>query len=939
MSNRFKILILTLLLSFTGHTFCINKPHVVNLYREKYQASNKNWSIDQDDHGIMYFGNDTGLLEYDGIKWRLNQPSKSKLVRCVAVLSNKTVYTGGFEEFGRWDRDVSGRLKYTSLSDGLDKNILKNNDFWKIWIIDEKIYFQSFTSIFIYEHGIFKHIATGDSFLFLMKVGNELIVQKMGGALFKLEGDQLIKIEGSDIFNDTDVRVILPFSEGKYLFGTATKGIYIYDGKSFSEWNKSLSTVINARELNCGILTSRGSYYLGTILDGIYEVNENGEILNHISSKNMLQNNTILSLYEDNLNNVWAALDKGIAYIQYIEDMSCFTDTGGNTGAVYDAIIWNNKFFIGTNQGVFYIDEKDMSDTNPLGKMKLVNSTQGQVWKFTIVDDKLFCGHNKGIKIIDKDLQVSVPYDVAGVYDIRKATISNRDILLLSTYISLTILDKKNDRLYNLSAIPEPIIHSDVDHLGNIWLEHASRGIYRVQLSDNMQNINYYSYYGGDSNDGLPYKMKIFKVGGRIVLLGEDKFYTYDDIADKIVPNSILNECFANIKDLKKIVSIQKNTFWALTATSVYKFVYDGYRASILKNYNLGMTLSLVSSYENISVINDSVSIVCLDNGYLLYDLDKYKGGNNHKLLPPYLESLQTIDNKGEVLYEDLSGFSKISGNRNNITFTFSVQDLFASNYYVQYMLEGVDNEWSESQKVNEVTYARLDKGKYTFMVRAVDNMGNFSNVTSYPFQILPPWYRTIWAFLVYILIFLFTGYVIWMLILRRYRNQHLQKIRSRETKRLHLLADELQNEIEQKKAELLTQTSSIIHKNEVLQKIKNIVSELNSGTKSNVSLNQKINALLNDNLNSDDDWKMFLIKFEEKHNGFFKRLKELYPQLTNSDLRLCACLRLNMETKEIASLMNLSVRTVENNRYRLRKKLNISPTVNLIEFFLSKNV
>jgi DNA-binding CsgD family transcriptional regulator len=92
---------------------------------------------------------------------------------------------------------------------------------------------------------------------------------------------------------------------------------------------------------------------------------------------------------------------------------------------------------------------------------------------------------------------------------------------------------------------------------------------------------------------------------------------------------------------------------------------------------------------------------------------------------------------------------------------------------------------------------------------------------------------------------------------------------------------------------------------------------------------------LIND-LDTEEDWKNFLIKFEEKHTNFFKKLKAGYPALTSTDLRLCACLKLNMETKDIASLMSLSVRAVENNRYRLRKKLNLATEQNLNEFFIS---
>ena len=144
--------------------------------------------------------------------------------------------------------------------------------------------------------------------------------------------------------------------------------------------------------------------------------------------------------------------------------------------------------------------------------------------------------------------------------------------------------------------------------------------------------------------------------------------------------------------------------------------------------------------------------------------------------------------------------------------------------------------------------------------------------------------------------------------------------------------------QIEKKNSELLTQTSFIIQKNELIIKIKELVESFYTKERSKIlaPLYQKINVLLNNHLDSDDDWKMFLIKFEEKHTGFFKKMKNLYPELTSNDLKLCACLKLNLDTKDIASLMNLSVRAVENNRYRLRKKLNLQPSDNLNDFFLS---
>lgn len=203
------------------------KPHIINLAKSTYQADNKNWSIGQDEKGVMYFGNDAGLLEFDGIEWKLNKTPNSLIARSVAVQSYKTIFTGSYEEFGRWDRDISGKLVYTSLSDQLDKALFKNDDFWKIWIVDDHVYFQSFSSIYVYDHKTVRHIPFDGGFLFLSKVRDELLVQQMYGSLYRLKGSTFTKIAGSEIFNNTEVRVILPYSTNEYLIGTSTKGIYI----------------------------------------------------------------------------------------------------------------------------------------------------------------------------------------------------------------------------------------------------------------------------------------------------------------------------------------------------------------------------------------------------------------------------------------------------------------------------------------------------------------------------------------------------------------------------------------------------------------------------------------------------------------------------------------------------------------------------------------
>ena len=453
-----------------------------------------------------------------------------------------------------------------------------------------------------------------------------------------------------------------------------------------------------------------------------------------------------------------------------------------------------------------------------------------------------------------------------------------------------------------------------------------------------MHAFRYYTYYGHEKDCTLPIHLQIFKTSGRVIFLGSgNHFYSYDENSDTLQPNQLLNQCFQNINNIKRIVSINSEESWAITGSSIYRFFYDGYIARINESYKVETdNLSLITAFENISILNDSLSLFCLDAGFILHS-SQHSKRQNIQLAPPNLEFVHTGQDQASG-YADLSKHLRIPYKDNTVTVGFSVNDSFAQSLFVEYLLEKVDSTWSRPEQRNSISYARLPEGNYTLHIRATDELNNYSPDTIINFDILPPWYRTIWWYLTCILLIITVLFIAFWLMKKRLQTKHLRHMKAQEAEHLRRMNEELQNEIEEKNAELFTQTSFIIRKNELILKLKEIVDEIctKNTQKTLLPLYQKINNLLANNLDTEDDWKMFLIKFEQKHRTFFKALKEAYPLLTNNDLRLCACLKLNMDTKDIASLMNLSIRAVENNRYRLRKKLNLQPAQNLNEFFLT---
>lgn len=906
----------------------------INIYfgRANYKAADKNWSIAKDSIGRMYFANDAGLLVYDGVEWKIYKLLDNSVVRSVFV-DEERIYTGSFEEFGFWDRNANGELIYHSLSIGLEDDIFCNDDIWKILKYHDRIYFQSFHRLYFYDGTEVRGIE-GPS-IFSMSVANgDLIVQEIDGPLYRLINDEYEQIAGSEFLSKYKVQAILPITHETSLIITSLGDFYIYDGQSFS--SMQVDSALKNKEINNIQIDRDGNYCIGTLLDGIYIVSKQGKILSHLNTQDLRSNNSILSTYIDEKNNIWGGLAEGIVLLKYSSDLDFFVDYKNYIGSVYAACLFGDKLFVGTNVGLFYTRYADvLSDDFSLSQFRRVESISGQVWGLTVIDSELYCAHNAGLSILDQKWKVSNPYPLhTGVFSMLKMTESND--LLLGTYNNLTKINTESRTLICFEGLREPIKNIQIDHLGNVWLEHLNRGVYKCQINDSNDSLENLVYYSS-KNRALPYKMSIFKIGERIAFMGNDHFYIYDDIYNTISPMRQTDQLFEYKKGLKNVVNSGRNTFWVLANNALYELYTNGNETSFKNKIDLEINdLSLVNNFETIIPLNDSIDLICLNKGFILYN-------SKHSYTPyslntkPIITSFETIDDQKIYKGKDLGHPILLPSNENSIKVSFFTSESVDGNIHVQYCLDGFD-DWSEPAPINHLIYDRLPDGKYTLAIRTMNALGDISDTSTIDFEINKHWSKTWWAYILYILLVMALIGIVYHFILLRYRNLHILKVRERELARLKNKNSKLQMEMRAKDAEMLSQTSSIIKKNELIYQVKEELDRYQEkvANKSFNPLYNKINFLLNSSLNSEEDWTNFMFQFELKHPTFFKFLKINYPQLTANDLKLCACLKINLDSKEIASLMNLSVRSVENNRSRLRKKMDLQPEQNLNEFIIS---
>ncbi|SOD18893.1 two-component regulator propeller domain-containing protein [Pedobacter xixiisoli] len=931
----------------------IGVPYVQNFHKSLYAAGNQNWSIAKNKKGIMYFGNSAGLLSYNGKYWEKHEMPNKQIVRSVAVDDKGLVYTGGFGEFGYWDYQ-DNKLTYHSLVKLLPKSFEFTAEIWKIYIVGKKIYFQTFWGILVYENKKIKIIKPGNLF-FLHSVREKLFAEIINKGLFELKGDKLVKLAGSEIMGTTGILSILPFKENQFIIGTSKNGLFLYDGITFKPFVNQANNFLKTYQLNNGVKVLEKYYAYGTILNGVIIIDESGKIIQVINKVSGLQNNTVLSLYNDNENNLWAGLDNGIDRIELNSPLSFYFDKNGKFGTVYSSLISGNKIYLGTNQGLFF-SEWNKAIGNSFD-FRLIPNSQGQVWDISKIDNQIICGHNDGTFSVQGD-RIEKISNTNGGWNLKKLS-SNSNYLIQGTYTGLAIYIKNGEGnwifSHRVEGFGEPSKYVEQDQRGNIWVSHAYKGLYRISLTPDLKKAVKVKYY--DEAAGLPssFNINTFNLESKIVFSSDSGFFVYDEISNRFSKYNELNKKLAGFSFSNKIIKAENSKYWFINhgRVGLVSFSEPGKIAIDSNRFNI-LDGRMVQYYENISQISESIYLISIDDGFAIYNNALAGSIRSSKKLPQVLiGKIEDITNKYSLITEtgDSSEEIEIPYSKNSIRISFALPYYRLSKIKFQYFFEGYSKQWSEWSTATQKDFTDLSYGSYTFKVRAKIDDQTVSEVSTVKIIILAPWYASNWAWAFYF-ICIITGLIIGKRIyeaklkrdqqkiadaLQKEQEEYLKKKAEDTEKQIGKLEKEkLQTELAGKSRELANSAMSLVYKNELLQKISQELNKLKENKdKPQEDQLRKIQKIIDDGMNDERDWNLFENSFNEAHESFFKKLKVNHPDLVPNDLKLCAYLRMNMSSKEMASLLNISVRGVEIRRYRLRKKLAVPHDKNLTEFLI----
>lgn len=922
--------------------FCVYFTHTqeippIDIYTpQEYGAEDQNWAISQSATNEMYFANNKGLLEYNGERWQLYPTPNESILRSVNVIDNK-IYTGCYMDFGFWVKDDLGKLNYTSLVNKFSLELIEDEQFWNIVSLDNHVLFQSLNRIYIYNSldNSFNTISSATTLTKTFRVGDAIYFQKINEGLFVIEKGKERLVTNSSVIKGAVITNIFKQNRG-LLFQTKEKGFFLFEDNLMKVWNESLNKLLVNNSIYSSIRLKNGNYILGTVSHGIIHLSENGEILLRIDQGNGLSNNTVLSIFEDTRGNIWLGLDNGINIVNINSPIRVFNDVEGVLGTVYASVLVNGELYLGTNHGLFIREE------NPKKKFKFIEGTEGQVWFLGKIGDTVFCGHDKGTFVINNE-NAKLISEIQGTWKIQQIE-SNPNILIQGNYAGLFILEyaKGNWQIRNkLEGFDISSRYFEVINNNEILVNHEYKGVYRLNISNNFLTVDSYDKVSISKGE----KSSLVNFNNNIYYCYNDGIFRYDQTNTIFVKDehlsSVVND--DNYVSGEMLVDDSSNRLWffsenSLSYAELGKLTEDHKITSISFPGNLRRTKA---GYENILPIDNNEYLIGSTDGYLIVDLNK--AVSNTKNVSVALSGIYNYSLNENPKPLSLTSSEILPNKSNNISFYYTVTNYnkFEDSKY-QYRLKGFNDNWSTWSSDSSILFENLPHGSYHFEVRAKVGNQISDNIVKYNFQINKPWFLKPVAIVSYVIFFLLLLLLIHWLNRKHYKKQRQQILRKKEReleikelenqKQLMQFNNKnLQQDIDNKNRELGMSTMNLIKKNELLNEIKVELDKIKK-----LDELKSVKKLINKNLNTSDDWKLFEEAFNNADKDFLKNAKKAHPELTSNDLRLCAYLRLNLSSKEIAPLLNISPRSVEVKRYRLRKKMNLDHNVNLTNYILN---
>jgi signal transduction histidine kinase len=770
----------------------------------------QNWCAIQDKRGIMYFGTDAGIVEFDGIDHKLIEvPS---VIRSFCFAQDSVIYATGDYDFGYLSYSPSGATKFVSLAKAFEKQKkISNTRFVKVYSTEEGVYFLSDSLILRYNHNQFK-IFPVDLELRLGNCVNKqlfLFTKDKGIALFHKDTVHYLP-HTKEIFANSGKVEILPYGQNKFLVVTKNKGLYIYHYDSLLHHplypdvpEKDISSAILEKFTTevedyliqnivyPSVMLDKDTYAFGTIMGGILIMNAKGELVRVINENRGLYDNIIYNLYADQQKNLWAIMKNGVSYIELSNPLSFYNEKNGLSKHLIHAKVLDNELYISHEKGLSYLSDYHLSISDDKQRFKEIGLIKGRVDDIFIHDHMLICDADEKLYAIYRK-KAKMLSKIEVVYNFVKSSKLKNHFFYSSDRKGLGYFKISNKNLppgkagpfpaIALTEIKEftnlpPSIQAIEDPAGNILLFTRHEGTFHIKFQN--YSVNKYTVTRYDSIGNLPAELY-------------QHAFIFDNHLFAGLANKLVEATFVSTSSWDSITGFVPETYFggvfADSSIVIYNgkaldtnrcWLYTSQGLKIILRQRKGkfsiLTIPLYNKHiSDVFIASDGIIWITSSNTLYSYDpaVSKYYPKHFHTLLRKVsigqdsvifdgaFYDLSAGKNKGCVqmhLHQPSYLTQEIDFENNSIKFEYAALffESIDQNKY-SYFLDGFENKWSNWSIRSKKEYSYLPPGEYCFKVRAKNVYGMESTISSYFFTIHPPWYQTTVAYVCYLILLAF---------------------------------------------------------------------------------------------------------------------------------------------------------------------------------------
>lgn len=927
-----------------------------NFSTKQYEAGTQNWQLALQHNGWFYAANNYGLLEYDGARWRLYGMWNGSVVRSITTSPSGEIFAGGSGEFGYYQSNSLGEMYYHSLTNYVPEQYRNFGEVWNICCLGSTLYIQTRHSI-IHAEVNFRDNETQPQLSNLVVIPIEQRVFAMsqihGGifvgtedGVYLLAGNQLNRLQGSDLLRGAEVRKI-DFLDGVgVLIATDLRGLFFYDGLSIRPFHTDADSYIRRNQLYT-MAVRDNQLAIGTVRGGIVLTDMKGKNSQYIDTKNGLQNNTVLSLMFDRTGNLWAGLDKGIDYIRLQSPVRHIDYTQADAGAGYTSSFFRNKLYLGTNQGLY------VTDAEAVAPLRLVSGSNGQVWSLDQLQGSLLCSHNRGLFEVTA-AGIRTICSAEGFWSVRPLSDGQA---VAGSYSGFYLLARKNNKweiARKIGGFSETSLRYEIDKNGYIWVV-ASAGLMRLKMSEDKMTLTgelVHAY--NEWHDWI----NLFWLNGDLLVSSKDYCAVVNDNGElqpaknqfallqgeeyyQLLRQAPNGDVWFIFDDMLKVRSRLNEGIYA----DDVRIAYNG------KNH-------LIGGFQHLNFDAKGNLLLGTVNGYDLL-VDSKPVLTTHE--QAYVRRLIFNNGERQVQFGESFPAQKHTiqlpfGNYSLIA-EYSGSDASQSGNLYKVRLLPKEKEFTNLSDKTQREYAALEEGEYTLEVVLCDANGVELGRTETGFAILPPWYKSWWALLIYILLgigaLLFVSYFIYLMSVRH--RQQLERENERqmreqekrfeeerhqqELKIVQLEKERAEYELKSKSQELGSLMLSEVNRNEWVALVQDDLRKVSLAlhSKQYTAAKKEVTALqekLGEAKNAEVDWSRYEENFDIVNDKFLRKLQQRFPWMNKNERKLCAYIHMGLLTKEIAPLLHMTTRGVEMMRYRMRKKMGLDEQANMKEYF-----